>query len=197
MEELSKNDLYQKIKNGFKSAPFEESMATTQGFLLGLITRGHTCSDNKALEITINILNGGTNLSGSGIALFTTMMIELERELKEHKVKFFVSSQKEGSGKERISQISEIAYGFVLALCCENQPIVGSIVEEDYPQKNALLQENIEFLNEVANLDSESECDEESFELVYNQTRDIIHETYTLFNPDASASCAVKGVKIN
>lgn len=182
MESLKNNELYHKVVPGFKTAPFEESPAVTQGFLLGLIARGRGSSDSQALKITTEILNGGTALSGSGIALFTTMMIELERELKNNKLKLFVPSAAEESGKRRLSLLAEVCYGFNLGMCCENNPTVGSIVETDYVQNNGMLKDDLEFIAQVAELDPDSDCDEEDFELVYEKTIETIVEIFSLFH---------------
>lgn len=182
MESLKNNDLYQKVVPGFKTAPFEESPAVTQGFLLGLIARGRGSSDSKALKITVDILNGGTALTGSGIALFTTMMIELERELKNNKLKLFVPSKKEESQKRRITCLTEIAYGFNLGMCCENQPTVGSIVEADYVENNGILKEDLEMVAMVGELDPESDYDEDDFDVVFDKFIETIVEIYTLFH---------------
>lgn len=182
MDSLKNNDLYQKVIPGFKTAPFEESPAVTQGFLLGLIARGRGSSDSKALKITVDILNGGTALTGSGIALFTTMMIELERELKNNKLKLFVPSKKEESQKRRITCLTEIAYGFNLGMCCENQPTVGSIVEADYVENNGILKEDLEMVAMVGELDPESDYDEDDFDVVFDKFIETIVEIYTLFH---------------
>lgn len=182
MESLKNNDLYQKVVPGFKTAPFEESPAVTQGFLLGLIARGRGSSDSKALKITVDILNGGTALTGSGIALFTTMMIELERELKNNKLRLFVPSKKEESQKRRITCLTEIAYGFNLGMCCENQPTVGSIVEADYVENNGILKEDLEMVAMVGELDPESDYDEDDFDVVFDKFIETIVEIYTLFH---------------
>lgn len=182
MDSLKNNDLYQKVVPGFKTAPFEESPAVTQGFLLGLIARGRGSSDSKALKITVDILNGGTALTGSGIALFTTMMIELERELKNNKLKLFVPSKKEESQKRRITCLTEIAYGFNLGMCCENQPTVGSIVEADYVENNGILKEDLEMVAMVGELDPESDYDEDDFDVVFDKFIETIVEIYTLFH---------------
>lgn len=182
MDSLKNNDLYQKVVPGFKTAPFEESPAVTQGFLLGLIARGRGSSDSKALKITVDILNGGTALTGSGIALFTTMMIELERELKNNKLRLFVPSKKEESQKRRITCLTEIAYGFNLGMCCENQPTVGSIVEADYVENNGILKEDLEMMAMVGELDPESDYDEDDFDVVFDKFIETIVEIYTLFH---------------
>lgn len=182
MESLKNNDLYQKVVPGFKTAPFEESPAVTQGFLLGLIARGRGSSDSKALKITVDILNGGTALTGSGIALFTTMMIELERELKNNKLRLFVPSKKEESQKRRITCLTEIAYGFNLGMCCENQPTIGSIVEADYVENNGILKEDLEMVAMVGELDPESDYDEDDFDVVFDKFIETIVEIYTLFH---------------
>lgn len=182
MDSLKNNDLYQKVVPGFKTAPFEESPAVTQGFLLGLIARGRGSSDSKALKITVDILNGGTALTGSGIALFTTMMIELERELKNNKLRLFVPSKKEESQKRRITCLTEIAYGFNLGMCCENQPTVGSIVEADYVENNGILKEDLEMVAMVGELDPESDYDEDDFDVVFDKFIETIVEIYTLFH---------------
>lgn len=189
MDSLKNNDLYQKVVPGFKTAPFEESPAVTQGFLLGLIARGRGSSDSKALKITVDILNGGTALTGSGIALFTTMMIELERELKNNKLRLFVPSKKEESQKRRITCLTEIAYGFNLGMCCENQPTVGSIVEADYVENNGILKEDLEMVAMVGELDPESDYDEDDFDVVFDKFIETIVEIYTLFHRHEKAQC--------
>lgn len=182
MESLKNNELYQKVISGFKSAPFEESPAMTQGFLLGLISRGRNSSDPQALKLTIDILNGGNTLSGSGIALFTTMMIELERELKSKKLKLFVPAASEQSTSDRIAHLAELSYGFTLSMYCENTPYVGSLIEKDYVENNRLLNEKLQLINDVSELDPYSDCEEEDFKLVYDETVDSIVTIYSLFH---------------
>ena len=169
MQELKKNELYQKIHKSFAAAGFEESIACLQGFVLGLISRGHSSSDPKSLELTVNILNGGTRFSGTGIATFTTMAIELERELENEKLSLFIPGKDESSPKKLLQAIADLAYGFNLGLCCESRPVAGSIVQEDYPLRNTMLNENVEMLNEIANVDTECELDDESVEVVAEQ----------------------------
>ena len=80
---LKSNALYQKVSPNFKQSGFQEPLAMVQGFILGLIARGHTSAESKTLELATSVLNSGEALSGSGIALFTTLLIESERVLQQ------------------------------------------------------------------------------------------------------------------
>ena len=110
------------------------------------------------------------------------MMIELERELKNNKLRLFVPSKKEESQKRRITCLTEIAYGFNLGMCCENQPTVGSIVEADYVENNGILKEDLEMVAMVGELDPESDYDEDDFDVVFDKFIETIVEIYTLFH---------------
>lgn len=182
MKKLTDNELYQKIHGKFKESSFEENIATTQGFLLGVICRGHGSSDKKSLELVTEILNGGTRLSGTGIALFTTMMIELERALKDKKLTLFVPASQEQSNKTRCSAIIDITYGFTLGILCEGNLTAGSIVEQEYAEKNELLNRDLELIKAISQLDPDSDVDEDDFNVVVDEATNSIYEIYTLLN---------------
>lgn len=182
MKELKDNELYQKIKSKFNESSFEENMATTQGFILGIISRGHGASDKKSLELLTEILNGGTHLSGSGIALFTTMMIELERALQNKKLELFIPVAKEQNNMQRLAALRDLAYGFTLGILCEGNLTAGSIVEQDYAQKNELLNQDLDLIKAIAELDDHSNLDENDFKVVVDEAANTILEIYTLLN---------------
>lgn len=181
MKDLKNNQLYQKINSSFKNAGFEENIETTQGFILGLICRGHGSSDNKALTLTNNILNGGNIVSGSGIALFTTMLIELERQLKDQKLELFIPTSNDNLSKAvRLQSCIDIAYGYMLGFCCEGNPVAGSIVETDYAQKNAQLKDNMKYFDFFKEIDINDDFSEQDFIDVVEVLHSMIQENYTL-----------------
>ena len=183
MKDLKNNQLYQKISNSFNGAGFEENIATTQGFILGVICRGHGASDNKALTLTCEILNGGNAIGGSGIALFTTMLIELERQLKDQNVELFIPTKKEQAQKSvRLQTAADIAYGFMLGLCCEGNPVAGSIVDSDYVEKNANLKDYMKFIDFFKEIDVNDDFSEDDFNDVVENLHSMIQEIYTLLN---------------
>lgn len=166
---LKDNSLYQKVHPNFSKSGFQEPLTTVQGFILGLLARDHTSSDKKTLELVTSVLNSGEALSGSGIALFTTMLIEEERELKSKSLSLFVPSQGEGSQSERVQALVDIAYGFTLGFCGESQPIAGSIVQMNYKALNDELREHLNLIEDLVHIDAASGASEEDIKLV-NET---------------------------
>ena len=164
---LKNNGLYQKVHPNFGKSGFQEPLATVQGFILGLLARGHTSSDKATLELATSVLNSGEALSGSGIALFTTMLIEGERELKSKNLSLFVPGKGEGSQSERVQALVDIGYGFTLGFCGESQPIAGSIVQMNYKELNDELHEHLQLIQDLVQIDAASGASDEDIQLVY------------------------------
>lgn len=164
---LKSNVLYQKVHPNFGKSSFQEPLTTVQGFILGLLARGHTSSDKKTLELATSVLNSGEALSGSGIALFTTLLIEEERELKSKSLNLFVPGLGEGTPSERVQALIDIAYGFTLGFCGESQPIAGSIVQMNYKELNDELHEHLNLIEDLVHIDAASGANADDIKLVH------------------------------
>ncbi len=184
MPSLKKNDLYKKVHPNFGKSGFQESLATVQGFVLGLLARGHTPSDSKTLELATTILNSGEPLTGSGIALFTTMLIEEERLLKvgleTRELGLFVPSAKEAPLKDRLQAMVDLAYGFNLGLCGESKPVIGSIADPDFHEINANLDEYIYNINAFSSVDTDDDASEADFAELLALLKDMILTVYLM-----------------
>ena len=196
---LKDNKLYQSTQSSFAQCGFAENIQMMQGFILGMLARGLSSSDSKMLSNTVDILNGGVALSGKAIAIFTTLMIELERDLKQNTVNLFLPTAKDkASNKERITALSDVAHGVLLGLSVpdnagndaakeldpmQSAPInVMSDPKSAYMEikrKSAAAQEQLQTLEAIANADSDSELDEEDFECVATEVAAIVADTFT------------------
>lgn len=171
---LKDNALYQKISPRFNSAGFTENITVTQGFVLGLAARGYSASESRSLELTIDLLNAGASLNGTGIALFTSLMIESERDLKNNHFEPFIPALKERSNAERIKALADLAYGFQLGLCGESEPVISSIMDAEYTHKNREFKECLHFIESVVQIDENSSFSEDDFQLVCTELHNNI-----------------------
>lgn len=121
MNDLKNHDLYNKVVKNFSQGGFEENIQTTQGFVLGLICAGYKASDSDSLTIAEDILNCGNPLSGTGVAVFTTLMIELENQIQKNDLELFIKNINESDSKskfEALQNLVNISYGFTLGYSC-------------------------------------------------------------------------------
>lgn len=174
VETLKNNALYHKVNANFGKSGFQEPLTTVQGFILGLIARGHTSSDSKTLELATSVLNSSEALSGSGIALFTTLLIESERALKQKKLELFVPAKGEASVSERVQALVDIAYGFTLGFCGESQPIVGSIAQLNYKELNDELHVHLDLIEQLVHIDAAPGASEDDIKLVHDSLSSAI-----------------------
>ncbi len=177
---LKSNALYQKVSPNFKQSGFQEPLAMVQGFILGLIARGHTSAESKTLELATSVLNSGEALSGSGIALFTTLLIESERALQQKELALFVPGKEEGAARARVQALVDLAYGFSLGFCSESQPIAGSIVQTNYQELNDELREHLDLIENLTQIDAASGASDQDIKLVHDTLAAAIVRLYEL-----------------
>lgn len=188
MLSLKQNTLYQSTYQSFTQSNFEESIQTVQGFILGLLAQGFDSADRKILKLTQDILNDGITLSGKGVAVFTTLLLELERELKDNKIQLFLP-QKDDQVKpqERLRALGAIAYGALLGLTIPQQALPFNVIAD--PEQSKAMRtrgkitpkehEQLETLEQIAKVDPNSDLDEEDYDLIATEIGAIITEIYT------------------
>lgn len=185
---LKQNTLYQSTYQSFTQSNFEESIQTVQGFILGLLAQGFDSSDRKILKLAQDILNDGIALSGKGVAVFTTLLLELERDLKENKIQLFLPQKEDQvSSKERIRALGAVAYGALLGLSLPQQDLPFNVMAnpEEAKKQNAKgrmtkqEREQLETLEQIAKVDQDSALDEGDYDLIATEVGAIIAEFYT------------------
>ena len=187
---LKQNPLYQSTYKSFEQSNFEESIQTVQGFILGLLAQGLNSSDNASLKLAQEILNNDTPLTGKSIAVFTTLLLELERDLKQNKIQFFLpQAEDQVNQDQRLKALGDTAYGALLGLSIPQQKIPFNVMADPKAAKEQAMKsktdrytrERLEMLEQIANIDPEDVKDfsEEDYELVTTEMGAIISEFYT------------------
>ena len=186
---LKDNNLYHSTVESFKQSNFEESIQTVQGFILGVLAQGLTSSDNQILQLFTQLINNDTALSGKGIAVFTTMLLELERDLKQNKVNLFLySADDKATTKERLQALQDVAYGAMLGLSVHANP-KGLAIMASKTRTQALasqkkispkLQDQLDTLSHITQVDVDSdEFSQQDYEFIATEIGAILVENYT------------------
>lgn len=185
---LKQNTLYQSTYQSFTQSNFAESIQTVQGFILGLLAQGFDSSNRKIIKLTQDILNDEIALSGKGVAVFTTLLLELERDLKENKIQLFLPQKEDqASPQERIRSLGAIAYGALLGLSLPQQDLPFNVIANPEEAKNQRNKGNVtrqeyeqlETLEQIAKVDQYSDLNEEDYNLIATEIGAIITEFYT------------------
>lgn len=184
---LKQNSVYLKLKDSFKKDYFEESLACYQGFVLGLLAQGFTSSNRDILKHTFEIFNDNQPLPGEGIAIYTTLLIEMERQLNEGKVQFFIptaqdrepSQSKKDFNVIRLDSLSDLAYGITLAY---NFKVDGIIKQSEL---TPIEKEELEVLSNIVQVDPKSKLDEDDISSVTEYILDTLYRRAKL-NKDKS-----------
>lgn len=165
---LKQNSVYLKLKDGFKKDYFEESISCYQGFVLGMLAQGFTSSHREILSYTLDLFHASQPLPGEGIAVFTTLLIEMENQLKANNVMLFVPTAQDREPKQtkkdfnaiRLKSLSALAYGISLAY---NFTPEGQVKEADLSSDD---KEELEIITNIVQVDPSSKIDEADIQYV-------------------------------
>lgn len=179
-DKLTQNVTYTTLKESFEKNGFAESIACIQGFILGMLGQGFTSGDREILKYTIELLNDGEPLSGNAIASFTTLLIEMERELNAKKVQFYVPTAEDNVAKkakkdfnaERLKCLADFAYGLSLGYNLTPQ---GPLQDKDLSSEQ---RDDLVMLENIFQIDVVSEVDEDDLMEVQNYLHSIIYRIW-------------------
>lgn len=184
---LTQNSTYKSLKDSFAKNGINESIACVQGFILGMLSQGFNSGDRQILKYTIELLNDGEPLSGSAIAAFTTLLIEMERELSNKQVKFYILSTEDNEQKlpaakfsaERLQSMADLAYGLSLGYGLTPQgPLQDKNLNDE--QRDDLI-----MLEHIFQIDTTSELGETDLKEVIEYLYSIIYRTWDKTHPKA------------
>lgn len=174
---LYDNATYKSLKESFTNNGLHESISCIQGFILGLLAQGFSSGDRQILKYTIELLNDGDPLNGNAIASFTTLLIEMERDLKNRKVELYVLGPKDNVQKlpeakfkeERLKSLSDLAYGISLGYGLTPQ---GALQDKNLTpgQRDDLI-----LLEHIFQIDVKSDLDEDDLKEVVDYLKQIIY----------------------
>lgn len=177
---LHQNATYKSLKDNFAKNGINESIACVQGFILGMLAQGFNSGDRQILKYTVELLNDGEPLSGSAIASFTTLLLEMERELSSKKVEFYIPTaddneqklDKEKFSTERLTSLADLAYGLSLGYGLTPN---GPLKDKDL---SAEQRDDLIMLEHIFQLDTSSELEEDDIKEVISYLYTILYRTY-------------------
>ena len=193
---LKQNKLFADVSPKYQQGGFEKeaNIQTTQGFILGILAQGLDINNNQAINKATLLLNEDNPLSGTGLALFTTMLVALEAQLRDRQVELFIPNAKEAPTKERLQSLGDIAYGFTLGVFANGDIINNAELVKEFNDpktpRGRELREIMSLLSDISTLDPDSEFSENDFNTVVMATLEGIYDAYDIYR--AVGACHIQ-----